>query len=319
MAAIMTKSAGKVVECAARLMVMGQRDFPRLRYGAAADHARVGDRVVRTAEGPGAEERLSRRQPAAGGVDAGRLQALVRRQWRHDGRQPSGEHRLAAPRRTEHQDVVPTSRGHGECPLGKLLTLYVGKVDVVAVELPFHLVGGRRDGLEVGNSHDDAHGVRERANAINLDLANYCGLACVGHRNNEAGRAASARFHGHGERPGHRPDGTVERQFAHGGEAVEFVRSDLPGGDEHAEGDGQVKRAGVLAQIGGSEIDDCPAHVQPVAEVDQCALDTMDTLADSEFGQPDKHGLGHLRRRRVHLHVDRHRINADQGESAELG
>ena len=131
--------------------------------------------------------------------------------------------------------------------------------------------------------------------------------------------AASAGLHRHRQRPGDRPHGAVEGQFADGGEAFELVGRDLPGGDEHAQRDGQVERAGVLSQVGGGEVDDGAAHGQPVAEVDQRPLDAVDALADGQFGQADEHGLGQLRRGRVHLHLDRHRVDADQGEGAELG
>ena len=56
-----------------------------------------------------------------------------------------------------------------------------------------------------------------------------------------------------------------------------------------------------------------------VAEVDERPLDAVDAFADGQFGQADENGLGQLGRGRVHLDLDRHRVDADEGEGAELG
>ena len=70
--------------------------------------------------------------------------------------------------------------------------------------------------------------------------------------------------------------------------------SDLPGRDEHAERDGQVEGAGVLAQVGGRQVDDGAAGWAAVAEVGERALDAVDALAHGQFGQPDEDGLRQL-------------------------
>ena len=57
---------------------------------------------------------------------------------------------LPEPGEPSMMTLCAAGRGHRERPLGELLPLHVGEVDVVLVELPFHLVGRRRDRLEVG-------------------------------------------------------------------------------------------------------------------------------------------------------------------------
>ena len=111
--------------------VVRQRHLAGPRDGAAADQAGVGDGVVRRAERPGRDERPVRARSAADRVDPRRLERLVERQRRQDGRQPLGEHRLARAGRADHQDVVAAGRGDLERALGVLLAVDLGEVDVV--------------------------------------------------------------------------------------------------------------------------------------------------------------------------------------------
>jgi hypothetical protein len=46
-----------------------------------------------------------------------------------------------------------------------------------------------------------------------------------------------------------RPDAAIEGQFADDGAVAELLGSELPGGDEEGQGDGQVEAAGILAQV----------------------------------------------------------------------
>jgi hypothetical protein len=77
--------------------VVGQADLAGRRRAAAADHAGVADGMVWRPERPRRQQRLARRQPAHGAVDARRLQALRRRQRRQDGRQPRASIDLPVP------------------------------------------------------------------------------------------------------------------------------------------------------------------------------------------------------------------------------
>ncbi len=56
---------------------------------------------------------------------------------------------------------------------------------------------------------------------------------------------------GHGNRQSalDGPHAAVEGQFADGGEILELLGQELPGGDEQAERDGQIESAGVFGQI----------------------------------------------------------------------
>jgi hypothetical protein len=99
-------------------------------------------------------------------------------------------------------------------------------------------------------------------------------------------RAALGGGHGRGQGALDRADAAVEGQLAHGGEVLELLGQELAGGDEQAQGDGQVEAAGALGQVGRGEVDDGAAGVAVVAEVDQGALDAVDALLhDADEGK----------------------------------
>lgn len=73
----------------------------------AAPHQRLqAHRVMRRPKRSSGDERVAGRQLPADAVDAGHLDGLVVRQWREDRGKPTRQHRLARPRRSDHQHVV---------------------------------------------------------------------------------------------------------------------------------------------------------------------------------------------------------------------
>ncbi|MBA3620181.1 MAG: hypothetical protein H0W56_11450, partial [Acidothermales bacterium] len=90
---------------------MGKRGGSGLGYSAAAADDRGGGRgVVRVLERRPNDERAARRQAPGDGVDGGDLERGVEVQRRQQPRHPLGQHRLAAPGRTEQQCVVAACR-----------------------------------------------------------------------------------------------------------------------------------------------------------------------------------------------------------------
>ena len=89
-----------------------------------------------------------------------------------------------------------------------------------------------------------------------------------------------------------RPDRPVQGELPDGRGVGQLVRLHLPGGDQQAEGDGQVERPGVLPQVGGSEVDDGPPGRAGVPQVGKGPLDAVDALPDGEFGKTTSTVLG---------------------------
>ena len=103
---------------------------PRPAAGAAASHE-PGQRgaVMRMAEGA-----LARDDGIDGlgghGMDHGRLQHLVGTERRHDGGHPGGEHGLARPGRSHHEQPVTAGRAAiWKAPLGRLVACDLREVE----------------------------------------------------------------------------------------------------------------------------------------------------------------------------------------------
>src|SRR5262249_8766715 len=92
----------------------------------------------------------------------------------------------------------------------------------------------------------------------------------------------------------------------------------LAGGDQHAQGDGQVEGAGVLAQVGGGQVDDGPSRGTLVAQVGQGAFDAVDALAHRQFWQPKQNGFGQAGGR-IDLDLDRDGVDTNQSKGGEFG
>jgi hypothetical protein len=69
-------------------------------------------------------------------VDLGHLKRFFQGQAGHDGRDPFSQHGLSAARRADHGDIVAAAYSHFNCPLGKVLPLYLRKVDLILSTLP---------------------------------------------------------------------------------------------------------------------------------------------------------------------------------------
>jgi hypothetical protein len=70
-------------------------------------------------------------QHAGDAVHTRGLDGFVKRHRRQDGWNALGQHGLAGARRTNEQDVVPTSAGYLQGALGSLLAVHVAHIDGV--------------------------------------------------------------------------------------------------------------------------------------------------------------------------------------------
>ena len=281
--------------------MVGQRDFARLRDGAAADHAGVADRVVRRAERPRRQQRLAR--PAAGP----RRCRCASSPGSRPASAAAGSSAAAGPAsscpvpgepiiRTLWPPAAATTSG----PLGELLAADVGEVDVVAVQLRGSISSMPR--RRPARPRPPRRGCRPPRPATRRRRPRAPRRRPPRGRS-RAGRAAASR-------PRSRAAIAIDSAPLTGrtapsrassptrGEVGELLGQELPGGDEQPERDGQVERPGVLPQVGRGEVDDRAAGRPGVAEVGEGPLDAVDALADGQLGQADEDGLGRARRRR---------------------
>ena len=108
--------------------MVGQGHLARPQGAAASHEPGQGGAVMRMAEGA-----LARDDGIDGlgghGMDDGRLQHLVGTERRHDGGHSGGEHGLARPGRSHHEQPVTAGRGDLEGPLGRLVACDLREVE----------------------------------------------------------------------------------------------------------------------------------------------------------------------------------------------
>src|SRR5579872_1974544 len=118
---------GKFVE--EKNTVMRERYFSRAWDRAAADQSCVGNRVVRRTKWTHANQSGTCIEHSGNAVDLGRLQRFLEGKWRQDGRHPFREHGLTRSWGPDHQNVVAARARNFECPLGRLLSTNIFKIN----------------------------------------------------------------------------------------------------------------------------------------------------------------------------------------------
>ena len=275
---------------------------------------------MRRPVGSRGQQRLSRFEQPHGAVDAGRFDRLGGREPRQDRGDALGEHGLAGAGWSEHQQVVIPGGGDRHGPLGHLLAADVGKVDVVGRVFFEPLVQPRRGGIDVDRAGEEGHGLSQARHGNHLDAFHHGGFGRAGGRHHEAGEPLLARGgHRHRQRPAGRPRRAVEGQLSDHGVAIEPVGHHLPATGQQAQGNRQVERRGLLRQFRRGEVDHHPIIRPQEARVHHRPLDAVRAFLDRRLGKSDQNRFGKCAGRDVHLHLDRHRLDADQRKRAKLG
>src|SRR5690348_14707065 len=113
--------------------MMREAHLARTRNATSADETSGGNRMMWSAERPGAEARSRRRQQTRDGMNCGDLEGFVLGQWRENRWQPPREHRLARARGTDEQTRMRARGRDLERALGARLSDDVGEVGIVGV------------------------------------------------------------------------------------------------------------------------------------------------------------------------------------------
>ena len=264
-----------------------QRDLTRGRVGAAAEESGVGDGVVRGAEGAQGEERAFVGEKSADAVDFGGLDGFLKGHRRHDGGDALGEHRLARPRRPDHDQVVPARDGHLDGAFGGVLAAHVGEIDlVVLVRLNERLGDCGRERFVAAQKLERLAQVAHAVSGDPLDNGGFLGVSL---RHNNGAFAAPTGFQGDRQ---HAVDGShaaVERQFAHKAVLVKIGELDLLRGRDHRQRDGEVEARPLLLHVGGGEVDGGAALGPAVAAVGDRRGHAVPALLDCRIRQPHDH------------------------------
>ena len=284
---------------------MGQADLAGARNRPAAHQAGLARRVMRRSERPRGNDRLARREQAHARIDAGRLERLFDAQHRQDGRQPPRQHRLAAARRPDHQNVVPSGRRHRQGAFGVFLAAHVRKVHVVAPRLLEHALQVHRARLDGHLARQEPDGLGQGRHGHDLEVGDDGGLSGVGGGQDEALEFLLACRQGHRQGPPDGPHGPVERQFAHHRVVPEAGREHLAGGREGPQRQRQVERRALLLRIGRGQVDRDATVGPDVPGVLQGRGHAVLRFLDGRVGQPHDH---HGRQAAADVELDLHRV-----------
>ena len=180
--------------------IVGQADFARLGILSATYECHRRDRVMGGAEGTLGNERTGTGKGACNGVDLCGLETLVQREWRQDAGKSLGQHRLAAPRRAYHEEIMSACRCNLEGTLHLLLAFDLREVELVVCLLGIELgpsVNHRR--LYYLEAVQMAHHLIDVIHTIDLQIVHHGCLACVLFGNEESLEPHLACLDGSGE------------------------------------------------------------------------------------------------------------------------
>ena len=120
---------------------------------------------------------------------------------------------------------------------------------------------------------------------------------------------------GHGQHPGHRPQGAVQRYFAQKG-GVPRGLLDLAGGGQDGQQQGQVVDGPRLADVGGGQVGGHPAARPAEVEVAGGRPDAVGAFPHRRVGQADQ-GKGVQSARDVGLHRHPKALQAAESETVQ--
>jgi hypothetical protein len=220
---------------------------------------------------------------------------------------------LPAPGGPDQQQVVPASRGDLERALGDLHAFDVAQVrGAPGLGQPSRV--GRGENLVAAKMVDERQQV---GRGQHLDPPRPGRLAALTGGADEA-KVARRRADRRRQHTRDRVQRTVEVQLPKRRVALHLIARQHVHRREHGERDRQVVVAALLQQVGGREIDEQAARRQGQAHRRERRAHPLPRLPHRLVGQADDEEGGQPGGD-LHLHLDRHRLDAREGEGSDTG
>ena len=227
---------------------------------------------------------------ARGGVDAEDLELLIEGGSGHDGRNAFGHHGFSRARRTDHEQVVRPGDGDLDGASQGLLAFDLGEIhsafDGHRSSSKPRSAGSERG--ELGFTAQEPDGAVEGVHLANFhpfDQRSFVGRD--GGQQKSALRELAGEA-GHREGAPDRPGGAGEAEFPRDEPVVQAGGLQLSGGDQDAEGDGQIVERALLAQVARGEVDRGPGAGSVEAAVMQRRKNAVPGFLDGGVGQADQ-------------------------------
>ena len=273
------------------------------------------------AEGAFADEPRALTGLTGDGGNFGDVEGFVVGERREDAGQAGGEQGFTGAGRSAHEEVMPTGGGDLQGALDVFLAAHV--VEVVSVVSVGGLGGGAL-GLSPDSVGDgalfsgDFDPVAEGVDGDDLNAVDQGGFFGVDGGDDDAADGGIAGGGGDGEDAADVSEFAVEGEFAHEEGVADGAFADLAGGDEHADGDGEVVAGALLADVGGGEVDGDALGGEAGAGVADGGADALAGFVDGGVGEADDGGLGQAAGD-VDFDADGCAVEADDGSSVDSG
>jgi len=224
--------------------------------------------------------------------------------------------------------VLPVPGGrHQQGPLHVLLAAHIGEVDVVAAGLREERVAVDDAGLQRQVAGQQADGVGQRADAVDLDALDHGRLLGVLARHNHATDVVAGGQQRHRQGPADRADAAVERQLTRDDVVGDGLAAQLVVAHQQPQRNRQVERRPLLLDVGGGEVDRRFGARLGIAGVGEGAAAAVDAFLDARVRQA--HEVWHAEAAPGHVHLDltglgldpdqRHAVDACQHSRLMLG
>ena len=296
--------------------VVGQRHLAGPRRLSPADQRRLRNRMVRRPERP-PRQQAARRHIPSHGVYLGGLQRLFARQRRQDGRHPAGQHRLARTRRPDHQHVVTARGGYLQRTLHMRLALHIGKILFITARLrPERLPVRRHRRRHLPFAVQQSDHLLQASGPDHLDAFDHGRLRGIRRRQHQPPQSLFPRAHRHRQHAPHGFQRPVQRQLP--GEHRPGKRFGIHPRHrrENPDGDRQVERRALLAQVGRSQTHDHLAARHPLPGVLERRTYALLALLHGAVRQPHE---VHSQSAAGDIDLDGHRRGIDPHDRSCIG
>ncbi len=233
---------------------MGERDFSRHGFGAAANKTNTGSGVVRVAKGAGGDDGVSWGNVAGDGVDFGNFNGFGLGKIGKNTGKSASHHGFTGSRSTEKKYIMSPTGGDFQSPFSLFLATDFGEVKVSG--------GGFLEVAEVGlgmrgngsNAREMSDKVFETGDGIDVEAGNDASFLGVGGGKIEMVKSLFFSKKSEGKGTFGMAERAIERKFAEKKGMVE-LSGDLTGSEEKADSDREIVGWTFFGKIGRCEVD----------------------------------------------------------------